>query len=112
MLITSVDSQPVAESLARNIVRQRLAACVQVSASVTSAYHWEDHMESAEEYSLSIKTTVEKLDETIAWLHQHHPYEVPELIWWPVHASDGYAGWVNESVQSVRSLNRDEGDDH
>jgi len=69
-------------------------------------------MESAEEYSLSIKTTAEKLDETIAWLHQHHPYEVPELIWWPVHASDSYAEWVYKSVQSVRSPGRNEGDSH
>jgi len=106
MLITSVDSQPIAESLARKLVRQRLAACVHVSAPVTSVYYWKGNMESTEEYSLSIKTTAGKLDETIAWLHQHHPYEVPELIWWPVHASDGYAGWACESVDQVP----DEGD--
>jgi len=102
MLITSVDSQPIAESLARDMVRQRLAACVQVSASATSVYHWEDNIESAKEYNLSIKTTAEKLDDAIAWLRRHHPYEVPELVWWPVHASDEYADWAHESVQPVR----------
>lgn len=101
MLITSVDSQPIAESLARDMVRQRLAACVQVSAPATSVYHWEDNIESAEEYCLSIKTTAGKLDDAITWLHQHHPYKIPELVWWPVHASDAYADWVRESTQSV-----------
>jgi len=98
MLITSVDSQPIAESLARNLVRQRLAACVQVSAPVTSTYHWKGDVESAKEYSLTIKTTAGKLDDAIVWLHRHHPYEVPELAWWPVHASDAYTAWACESV--------------
>ncbi len=102
MLITSVDSQATAESLARDMIQQRLAACVQVSASATSVYHWKGNIESAEEYCLTIKTTVEKLDDTLAWLHQHHPYEVPELVWWSVHASDAYTGWACESTQPVR----------
>jgi len=101
MLITSVDSQATAESLAHDMVRQRLAACVQVSAPTTSVYHWEDNLESAKEYCLSIKTTAERLDDAIAWLRQHHPYKVPELVWWPVHASDAYADWVRKSAQSV-----------
>ena len=69
-------------------------------------------MESAKEYSLSIKTTVEKLSDTLVWLRQHHPYEVPELIWWPVQASDDYAGWACKSVQSMRAPSRDQGDHH
>jgi len=101
MLITSVDSQLIAESLAHDMVRQRLAACVQVSASATSVYRWKSNIESAEEYCLSIKTTAEKLDDAIAWLRRHHPYEVPELVWWPVHASDAYANWARESARPV-----------
>jgi len=98
MLITSMDSQATAKSLAREMVQKRLAACVHVSKAATSVYYWKDNMESAEEYGLSIKTTPEKLDETLDWLRQHHPYEVPELIWWPAQASASYTDWVKESV--------------
>lgn len=102
MLITSVDSQAIAESLARDMLQQRLAACVQISASTTSVYYWEGNVDSAEEYRMSIKTTAKKLDDAIGWLCQHHPYEVPELVWWSVHASGAYADWAHESTQPAR----------
>jgi len=98
MLITSVDSQATAEALAHDMVKKRLAACVQISTPVTSTYHWKGKLESANEYKLTIKTTAEKLDDAIAWLHRHHPYEAPELAWWPVHASDAYIAWAHESL--------------
>jgi len=98
MLITSVDSQAAAEALVHEMVKKRLAACVQISVPVSSTYHWKGGVESVDEYCLSIKTTAEKLDDAIAWLCQHHPYEVPEMLWWPVHASDAYSAWVRESV--------------
>jgi len=98
MLITSVDSQATAEALAHKMVKKRLAACVQISAPVTSTYHWKGNVESAKECCLSIKTTAERLNDAIAWLRRHHPYEVPELAWWPVHASDAYSAWARESV--------------
>jgi len=101
MLITSVDSQAAAESLAHGLVEQRLAACVQSSAPVVSVYPWKGKIESVEEYRLSIKTTVEKLDDAIAWLRGHHPYEVPELVWWPVNASNTYAAWTRESMRKI-----------
>ncbi len=98
MLITSVDNQAAAEALAHEMVKKRLAACVQISGTVSSTYHWKDGVESADEYCLSIKTTAEKLNDAITWLRQHHPYKVPELAWWPVHASGAYSAWVRESV--------------
>lgn len=98
LLITSVDSQAVAKSLAHAMIQEQLAVCVQISASTTSIYPWKGKIESAEEYSLAIKIVTEKLDDAIAWLHEHHPYEIPEVLWWPVHASDAYAHWAHTSL--------------
>ncbi len=108
MLITSVDSQVAAKSLACGLLEQRLAACVQSSAPVVSVYRWKGRIESCEEYRLSIKTTAEKLGDVITWLRGHHPYEVPELVWWPVDTSNAYAAWMQESMRKIP----DQGDHH
>ncbi len=98
LIVTSVDDKQVAESLARGLVDARLAACVRISDSGISIYRWQGEMERVGEKYLSIKTTAGKLDDALAWLRAHHPYDVPELIWWPIHADDAYAAWAREAV--------------
>jgi len=99
LLITSVDSQEAAESLAKGLVEARLAACVQISTSGVSVYRWQGKMEVSGEYYLSIKTTPEALDDAITWLHKQHPYDVPEIVWWPVQASEAYTRWAHASLE-------------
>ena len=70
----------VAESLARGLVARRLAACVNILPGIRSIYVWQDSLQDDAEVLLVIKTMAERFDDLEAWLHQHHPYDVPEIV--------------------------------
>ena len=55
-VITTVDSSEEAKRIARLLVERRLAACAQVSGPVTSAYWWDDEVQTDEEWYCVLKT--------------------------------------------------------
>ncbi len=88
-----------ASSIARTLVEERLAACVNLVPQVRSIYVWEGAVEQADEQLAIIKTTVDGVAALRARLVALHPYDVPEVIALPV--DDGhlpYLGWVRASV--------------
>ncbi|MER6444228.1 divalent-cation tolerance protein CutA [Streptomyces venezuelae] len=92
---TTVDDEQKAYDLARAAVEARLAAGVQIDARMTSFYWWKDAVQHEREYRLSFKTTVEKAAELEAWVHERHPYEVPQWIVLPAGgSSEEYLAWV------------------
>ena len=90
-----------AEHLAEALVKQRVAACVNVLPGVRSFYHWQGKLERDDEQLLVIKTQPRlwsRLKETVRRLH---PYEVPELIALPVAAVSGdYLHWLEDTLCS------------
>ncbi|MCX4732214.1 divalent-cation tolerance protein CutA [Streptomyces sp. NPDC051658] len=104
-VLTTTDSEEKAHSLAQGAVEARLAACVQISAPVTSVYHWRNAIETTEEWQLLFKTTAERYDELEAHLQEAHDYETPEIIAIPVlRGSAGYLAWVSAETAPVTSL--------
>lgn len=101
VVLTTCDSQPQAETLARQLLERRLAACVNILPGVRSIYRWKDNIEEASELLLVIKSrrdVFDKLRETIAQLHS---YEVPEVIALPVvDGSDAYLSWLDRETAS------------
>ncbi|MCK9506820.1 MAG: divalent-cation tolerance protein CutA [Pigmentiphaga sp.] len=92
---TTVDSEQAAEKLAEALLDQRLAACVQIGAPVTSLYRWKGKLERAKEWPLLIKTLASRHAQLERALARLHPYEVPEHLVFNVdHASPDYARWV------------------
>lgn len=69
-----------AEWLARGLVDQRLAACVNVIPGVRSFYRWEGDVRDDAEVLLKIKTTRARRDALVEWIRENHPYEVPEVL--------------------------------
>jgi len=102
IICTSVDDEATAAQLADGLVREKLAACVQVSARGTSYYRWQDKPEQADEYYLSIKTTAAGKTAVINWLERQHPYDLPEIVCLDGEASSAYAAWVAEATESGR----------
>ena len=95
LVITTVESERDAESLAAAIVDQSLAACVQVDGPITSHYRWAGKIEKASEYRLMIKTSMSAWPKLKAHLSAHHPYDEPEIILLPIEdVTDGYRAWV------------------
>ncbi|MDB4371526.1 divalent-cation tolerance protein CutA [Mariniblastus sp.] len=100
MVLTTTDSQTVAEAIARELVSNKLAACVQIDGPIKSVYVWEDKLESSQELRLSIKTTqakVAKITESIKTLHN---YELPQILSIPVSGgNDDYLKWVAAHIE-------------
>ena len=85
-----------AERLARSLVEQRLAACVNVLPGVTSHYWWQGRIETAEEYLLLIKSSRESFDQLRSVLEHAHSYEIPEVIALPVvDGAVNYLNWID-----------------
>lgn len=98
VVITSVDSEAAARTIARAAVDERLAACAQVS-PVSSIYRWEDKIEEAGEWICQLKTTPERVETLTARIRALHSYSVPEIIAVPVLTGyPPYLQWVADSV--------------
>ncbi|MFE5089406.1 divalent-cation tolerance protein CutA [Streptomyces sp. NPDC056638] len=104
-VLTTTDSEEKAHSLAQGAVEARLAACVQISAPVTSVYRWQNAIETTEEWQLLFKTTAERYGELEAHLLAVHDYETPEIVAIPVvRGSARYLDWVSAETAPVTSL--------
>lgn len=96
---TTVGSLQDAQELARELVRSRLAACVQLDHGIRSFYRWEGKLCEDEEVRLVIKTLPQCEPALLALFAQHHPYEVPQFLAVTMRASQAYAGWARAQVE-------------
>ena len=98
LITTTLDDEQKARHLARSLVEQHLAACVQVLPNMRSYYRWQGNVEEAGEFLMQIKTAPAKACELMRWLERHHPYELAEIVRLDGSASDAYAAWVEDAV--------------
>lgn len=88
-----------APRLARRLVEERLAACVNIVSGVESYYMWEGTMVVEKEVTLLVKTTEERYGELAEKLGEYHSYEVPEIIGLTsAEVSKAYAAWVEREL--------------
>jgi len=91
-----------ADRIARALVAERLAACVNRLPRVHSTYRWQGQVEEADEILLLIKTTTDRLDAMTARLRSLHPYELPEVIAVEVRAGlPAYLDWVSAETATL-----------
>jgi len=99
LVLSTVPDDEKAELLARTLVDERLAACVNLHASMVSIYRWTGQVERAAERQLVIKTTRARVQELQARLAELHSYELPEFIVLSLDGgSEAYLAWVVSSV--------------
>ena len=95
LVISNLPDRERADFLARTLIEQRLAACVNVLAPCTSVYRWEGEVETATDVPVFIKTTRERYAALEAVIRANHPYELPEIIAVPLSAGlPAYLAWV------------------
>jgi periplasmic divalent cation tolerance protein len=100
LILTTMPDDERADQLARTLVEERLAACVNVHRPMTSTYRWQGRIEVEAERQIVIKTTRDRLAEVETRLRALHPYELPELVILDAQASDAYAVWVTDATGS------------
>ena len=87
--------------LARLLVEERLAACVNAIPRVRSTYRWQGAVETAEEVLLLIKTQASLFGAVEEKLRAAHSYEVPEVLALPVEAgSASYLEWLRGNLKT------------
>ena len=91
-----------APGLARQLVEEGRAACVNQLPGVRSTYAWDGRVEEAEETLLLVKTTVAGYPSLERRVRELHPYDVPELLALPVAAGfEPYLDWLKRSVTTA-----------
>lgn len=83
------------DRLARALVDERLAACVNRLAPVHSVYRWEGKLEQSEEQLLIIKTHRRLFAGLEKRVRELHSYAVPEIVALPIiDGSQDYLRWL------------------
>jgi periplasmic divalent cation tolerance protein len=100
VVLTTMPDTARADELARTLVDERLAACVNVSAPMTSTYRWKGAVEREAERQLVVKTTRDRLEMLEARVRELHPYELPEFLVLTVESGSAvYAAWVHDQTR-------------
>jgi periplasmic divalent cation tolerance protein len=101
VVVTSLPSAESAKVMARALVEQNLAACVQLTKDIQSIYRWEGKICEEQEILLSAKTIDSKWSEICAFLQSTHPYDLPEILAFsPEQYERQYGRWVESEVNS------------
>ena len=98
MVATTVPSAEEAGHLARSLVQQQAAACVQVE-SITSHYVWQGTQCEDAEWRLVFKTLPTGMFALLRWLRGTHPYDLPQILVREEQASREYAAWVEDRLR-------------
>lgn len=96
--VTAPD-RAVAEKIVDTLVQEQLIACGNIANGVFSIYRWQGAVERADEILIILKTTEQAAAEVVGRIRDLHPYDVPEVLFFPVTIGyEAYMQWVRDSV--------------
>ena len=99
VVLVTVGSAEEGERLARALVEERLAACVNRLAPVRSTYRWQGKIEQSEEELLVIKSRRDLFERLQERVRELHSYATPEIVALPIlAASESYLRWLGEEL--------------
>jgi periplasmic divalent cation tolerance protein len=98
IVLITAGSEEEAHKIAKLLVKQKKAACVNIVPTVDSVFRWKGRVDSARESLLLVKTRASLLSEIISLVKEAHGYEVPEIIALPiVGGSEEYLKWLDSA---------------
>ena len=107
VVLSTAGSQDEAERIAIALVDERLAACVNLVAPLTSIYRWHGAVERASEVLLVIKTRRRLAPRLIRRLEALHSYDVPEAIVLPIETgARRYLAWLRGETATLGTAAR------
>jgi periplasmic divalent cation tolerance protein len=99
IVLTTLGADADAAAIARTLIDERLAACINILPVMTSIYRWQGKVEQEREQQLVIKTATDRIATLQSRLRQLHPYDLPEFLVLDATGSEAYLAWVGESTR-------------
>ncbi|MFM8330180.1 MAG: divalent-cation tolerance protein CutA [Candidatus Methylumidiphilus sp.] len=102
LVLCACPAGDAAQSLAEILVRERLAACVNILPGVLSVYVWQGALEHSPESLLLMKTRRDAYPQLETRLRALHPYELPEIVAIDIdHGLPEYLNWISQCLSSA-----------
>lgn len=102
VILITTPSQEEAEVIARSLVQEGLAACVNLLPTVQSLYTWEGRLETSQECLMIVKGRASTFEQLARRVKEMHSYEVPEIISIVVDQGDtDYLSWIRQVTRSI-----------
>ena len=99
MVYMTAENLDQARTIARVVIENRLAACVNVLDGMRSMYHWEGRIEESREVVVLAKTREELLPEFIRRVREVHTYECPCIVSWPLTGGhQAFLDWIGQET--------------
>lgn len=100
VIFSTTANKKEADHISGELIKNRLAACVNIIENVHSLFWWQGKIDSAKEALLVIKTRKTLANRVIKKIKSLHSYEVPEIIALPiVSGNKKYLEWIGESTR-------------
>ena len=97
VMITTESNKKNALRVAKLLIQNKLAACVSLK-QIFSIYEWDDDIEEAKEFEITIKTKPEFKDLLVDFLHEISTYDVPQIIYKKYNSDIKYYDWLNKTI--------------
>ena len=99
LFITTANTEE-AQRIARVLLNERKAACVNIVPRISSLFWWQDKLNSAQESLLIIKTKASVLNEIVRLVREIHSYDIPEIIALPIiGGNQDYLEWMGKEIK-------------
>lgn len=100
VVLITTSSREEAEAIAKTLVEERLAACVNIVSGARSIFQWQGAVEEQDEVLMVVKSRNNLLPSLIEAVKRMHSYTLPEVIALPIlDGSPEYLAWIDESVR-------------
>jgi periplasmic divalent cation tolerance protein len=102
VVLITAGSQEEASHIARRLVTEMMAACVNLIPGVISVYRWDEEIQQDQEWLLVVKSSLDVLDDLVQRVKALHSYDVPEIIALPIiGGSEAYLRWLDGEVHGA-----------
>ena len=100
VILITVSKKEEAKKIAAKLLKEKLAACVNIVDKVESLFWWQGKINKAAESLMMIKSTKAKFGKIVKSVLSVHSYTVPEIIAFPIIAGHKpYLDWIDASIR-------------